>query len=185
MIWRIGERDAQRAALALADRDHRVPPREGPRHGLGDQVAVDVQRVDLQVGNARRRRDRLGDRVLVELAPRVLGVLEIGGRDDLGRGRVVALGRLRAYRAHALLQHAAAQRGGAAGDLPSLLGSHEAGAAQHVEQLFEREGRTRLPPSRRTPLVRHTADLSAGGGRDPTPPARAHRAPAGDAQLRG
>ena len=42
-------------------------------------------------GTPRRLRDRLGDGVLVELAARVLGVLEVGGRDDLGGRRVVAL----------------------------------------------------------------------------------------------
>ena len=68
-----GDRDP---VLGLRDRHHSVPPREWPGDRLRHDVEVEVERVDLHVGQAGLRRQRLCDLDLVdeaELQHRLLG----------------------------------------------------------------------------------------------------------------
>jgi hypothetical protein len=135
----VGDRQPQGAA-GLDQGQHHVTAGEGPRQRAGDQAAIHLERVDLQVGESRGRRDGLGDTVLVEGPARLPGVGGVRGGHQLGRRGVVAGRRLGAHGADPLLQHPAAQRGGAAGDLTGGVALEQALADQQLEELRQVEG---------------------------------------------
>ena len=84
-VERVGGRDEQHPVAAL-QREHAVLAREGPGQRPGDELGVELERVDLAVRDLQRLGQGLGDLVLVDHLALAAGVHELEGGQDLHRG---------------------------------------------------------------------------------------------------
>jgi hypothetical protein len=82
----------RRFARREADRQDLVSLRVGVRHHLGDRGEIDLERVDVQVGQPLVLREPLGERFEVKQLLRVAGVLPFLVRDNDERVDVAARG---------------------------------------------------------------------------------------------
>ncbi len=73
------------APFAPLERQHGVPAREGAREGAGDEPGVELERVDLAVGDPHRPGHRLRGLVLVDQLRLAARVGELEGGEQLDR----------------------------------------------------------------------------------------------------